>query len=69
MEQSLALINSGAVNPNRITTHRAPKPFHPLHNHPHQTLGLLLNWDPCRTPHALKGAPALAPSPRGRGLG
>lgn len=50
MEQSLALLSSGAANRRLLTTHRfpytgAPQAFRPLHNHPHQTLGALLHWD------------------------
>ena len=47
----LALIESGAIgNPDRMTTHRfpytrAPEAFHLLHDHPDQTLGVLLDWD------------------------
>ena len=48
--RALALIESGAINPDRMTTHRfpytqAPQAFHLLHDHPHQTLGVLLHWD------------------------
>ncbi len=46
----LALLSSGAANRRLLTTHRfpytrAPKALHPLHDHPNQTLGLLLRWD------------------------
>ena len=48
--RALALIESGAIGTNRMTTHRfpytrAPEAFHLLHDHPHQTLGVLLDWD------------------------
>ena len=50
MERSLALIESGAINPDCMTTHRfpytrAPAAVRLLHDHPHQTLGVLLHWD------------------------
>ena len=48
--RALALIESGAIQPDRMTTHRfpytqAPEAFHLLHDHPDQTLGVLLHWD------------------------
>ena len=48
--RALALIESGAIDTNRMTTHRfpytrAPEAFHLLHDHPDQTLGVLLDWD------------------------
>ena len=48
--RALALIESGAITPDRMTTHRfpytrAPEAFHLLHDHPNQTLGVLLHWD------------------------
>ena len=47
MERFPALISSGAANRGLLTTHRfpytrAPEAFHLLHDHPHQTLGVLL---------------------------
>ena len=48
--RALALIESGAIDTNRMTTHRfpytqAPEAFHLLHDHTDQTLGVLLDWD------------------------
>ena len=48
--RALALIESGAIDTNRMTTHRfpytrAPEAFHLLHDHTDQTLGVLLHWD------------------------
>ena len=50
MRRSLAPIESGAIAPDRMTTHRfpytrAPEAFHLLHDRPNQTLGVLLHWD------------------------
>ena len=48
--RALALLESGAINADRMTTHhfpytRAPEAFHLLHDHTDQTLGVLLDWD------------------------
>ena len=48
--RALALIESGAIDTDRMTTHRfpytrAPEAFHLLHDHTDQTLGVLLDWD------------------------
>ena len=48
--RALALIESGAIDTHRMTTHRfpytrAPEAFHLLHDHTDQTLGVLLDWD------------------------
>ena len=48
--RALALIESGAIDTNRMTTHRfpytrAPEAFHLLHDHTDHTLGVLLDWD------------------------
>ena len=48
--RALALIESGAIDTNRMTTHRfpytrAPEAFHLLHDHTDRTLGVLLDWD------------------------
>jgi L-iditol 2-dehydrogenase len=48
--RALALLESGAINADRMTTHRfpymrAPEAFHLLYGHTDQTLGVLLNWD------------------------
>ena len=48
--RALALLESGAINPDRMTTHhfpytRAPQAYHLLHDHTDQTLGVLLDWD------------------------
>ena len=47
--RALALIESGAIDTDRMTTHRfpytrAPEAFHLLHDHTDQTLGVLLDW-------------------------
>ncbi len=49
MERSLALIESGAINPDRMTTHRFPYTRVPevldlLHDHPNHTPGVALHW-------------------------
>ena len=48
--RALALIESGAIDTHRMTTHRfpytrAPEAFHLLHDHTDRTLGVLLDWD------------------------
>ncbi len=48
--RALALLESGAINPDRMTTHhfpytQAPQAYHLLHDHTDQTLGVLLDWD------------------------
>ena len=50
MHRFPAPISSTAANPGLLTTHRfpctrTPQAFHLHHDHPHQTLGLLLHWD------------------------